>query len=132
MRHRLSVLVTLVVSASCGGAASTAGATASATTATTDFSARASAIAALSGSVSSGGTLYKATASPTCASCHQADGSGQPPTYPSLIEPAANDTDEALATAILKGGDAMKSYASSLTDQQVADLIAYLRSALAQ
>ncbi|MBX7100163.1 MAG: cytochrome c [Myxococcaceae bacterium] len=129
MSHRLVLLASLVLSAGCGGAASTTGTTG---TTGTDYSTRASAIAALSGSVSSGGALYKSTASPTCASCHLADGSGQPPTTPGLIEPAANDTDEELATAILKGGDAMKSYASSLSDQQVADLIAYLRSAFAQ
>jgi mono/diheme cytochrome c family protein len=80
-------------------------------------------ISALSGTASAGASLYSAN----CSSCHGVDGKGAA-TFPSLVEPVKNDPKAEVVGVILNGktGTSMMSYAT-LTDQQVADLYAYLK-----
>ncbi|MDZ7799274.1 MAG: c-type cytochrome [Trueperaceae bacterium] len=64
-----------------------------------------------------------------CTTCHQSDGQGIPPTFPAL---AGNDfvTSEpaAVVRKPLEGPGAMPSFAGTLTDQQIADVLSYVRS----
>jgi mono/diheme cytochrome c family protein len=72
-----------------------------------------------------------------CAGCHQTDGSGRPPIIPNL---AGNDSVQAtypynVTGAILNGlapwnnGPAMPSFATSLSDEQIAAVANYVRTA---
>lgn len=64
-----------------------------------------------------------------CASCHGPAGKGVTGTGPSLVEGHAADHDDAyLAKFILNGEGTMPSFSSSLSNQQIADVIAYIRS----
>lgn len=85
-------------------------------------------ISKLTGNATAGKTVYEKAASPTCASCHQADGKGDKSrSYPSLVEPAANDPVSELATNVLNGKGVMPKQ-TDLTDQQIADVIAYMKA----
>ncbi|MFZ5442477.1 MAG: c-type cytochrome [Myxococcota bacterium] len=81
-------------------------------------------VAALTGSASSGAMLYAAQ----CASCHGADGKGTASGV-DLWEPAKNDPATEVIGVIINGkkGTAMASY-SGLSDQQLADLYAHLKT----
>lgn len=78
----------------------------------------------------SGSDNYKSK----CAMCHGADGSGNTPAgkamkAPSFSDPAlikASDTD--LIAATKNGKGKMPAYAGKLTDPQIKDVIAYVRS----
>jgi mono/diheme cytochrome c family protein len=83
-------------------------------------------IAGLTGDVEEGATLY-ATGDGTgagCASCHAADGSGG--TGPSLVDRAPDLDEDALITVIITGYGDMGPQAQ-LDDQEVADVVAYVR-----
>jgi mono/diheme cytochrome c family protein len=95
---------------------------------------RAEAIAALPGNATAG----KATYSSDCASCHGGDGKGQSSTladggtqvtFPYLIEHVGEHPAADFINSIITGvpGTAMASYAS-LSDQQLADLCAYIKT----
>ena len=78
-------------------------------------------ILALTGDASAGETLY----SNNCSSCHATDGSGG--IGPSLIDGIPGLSDAEVAGAIRNGiEDNMPSYEASLTEQEIADLVAYL------
>ena len=76
---------------------------------------RVTAIESLEGDTASGSTLF----SGNCASCHGASGQG-------ISGPSLTNVDETvLIDAMLSGPDAMPSF-SGLTDQQLADLTAFV------
>ena len=84
---------------------------------------------ALTGDASAGATEF----SNVCAVCHGADGTGETGVAPSLVDAVPEYThDSELSDIILNGFDeANPDYPTmppqDLTDQQVADVIAYLR-----
>lgn len=62
-----------------------------------------------------------------CSGCHGADGSGVEGNGPSLFDVVPTLSDDALVEAILYGTDyGMPAYEGQLTNQSMADLIAYL------
>ncbi|MEZ4379926.1 MAG: cytochrome c [Nannocystaceae bacterium] len=82
-------------------------------------------IIALSGDSMSGESLYGTH----CASCHMADGTGNDGLgYPSLVEHASHESDEEIVEIVLEGEDAMPAFRSQLSDQEVADVLAYIRA----
>ncbi|MCA9658407.1 MAG: cytochrome c [Myxococcales bacterium] len=82
-------------------------------------------IVALSGDATSGESLYGTH----CSSCHMADGTGNPGlNYPSLVEHASKETDEEIVAIVLEGEEAMPAFRSQLSDQEVADVLAYIRA----
>lgn len=74
-------------------------------------------VLALDGTASSGGAVYTRA----CASCHDADGNGTSQPMSTLV-PAEDD--EGLAQ-VVAGGNHVPT--SAMTEQEAADLIAYLR-----
>jgi mono/diheme cytochrome c family protein len=91
------------------------------------------AIAAAASSIAAGAALYASN----CAGCHNTDGSGRGPIIPNL---AGNDAVMAsvptnVIGALLNGlppwkvGPAMPSFATRLSDQQIADIANYVRTA---
>lgn len=84
-------------------------------------------ISTLPGNAAAGKTVYETTASPACVSCHKADGKGQGNLYPSLVEPSQTDPVDELAGYILNGKNTGMPKQTGLSDQQVADVIAYMK-----
>lgn len=83
------------------------------------------AILALSGDTANGKLAYDNN----CASCHMADGSGNDSlNYPSLAEHAKHESDSEIITIVLDGEGAMPSFRANLSDQEVADILAYMRA----
>lgn len=80
------------------------------------------AILALNGVVASGATVYDAQ----CKVCHGADGAGGG-SFPSLVAMVPGQGDEEIVSIVLEGEAAMPEFRSKLSDQEVADLLAYLR-----
>jgi alcohol dehydrogenase (cytochrome c) len=102
-------------SAGAGGSA-TAGAGGSSTTD------RPTAIAALTGDVTSGQALFTAK----CVSCHGSDArSGS--AHENTPQTATSETEFAIQI-ILSGKESMPSFSGTLGDQQIADILAYLKS----
>jgi mono/diheme cytochrome c family protein len=90
--------------------------------ATTACGASTSTLTALTGDATTGQSVYGAQ----CASCHGADGasgSARRPT-PSVARSDA----AAAASTIVSGEDEMPAFASTLSDQEIADVIAYLKT----
>lgn len=87
-------------------------------------SARAVQVAALTGSEPAGAALFAST----CKSCHGTNGTGTA-SGPTLVEPAKNDPATEVIDVIIngKGRGEMASYAS-LSDQQIADLYAHIKT----
>ena len=74
----------------------------------------------LTGDAANGDTLYQAN----CASCHASDGTGgSGPNITGEIEETGELTD-----IILNGEGDMPGFADSLSDQDVADIIAFLQT----
>jgi mono/diheme cytochrome c family protein len=65
-----------------------------------------------------------------CVVCHGAEGAGSPLTAVALKDAAQGIDDATLATFIAEGlpGTSMPSFGKTLTDEQIADLIAFIRS----
>ena len=78
-----------------------------------------SGITSLTGNATSGQALYASN----CQSCHGATGTQRA----NAVGEAKNDPANA-AAVILDGKDEMPGYSGQLSDQQVADIIAYLAS----
>lgn len=66
-----------------------------------------------------------------CAACHQSNGQGYPPTYPSLAKDAMVTSDDATALTIVvkKGSGVMPAYGPRLSDEQLAAILTYIRGA---
>ncbi len=73
------------------------------------------------GSATAGEALYAA-----CASCHGVDGAGTE-AYPSLIEEIPEKSDAEITDIVLNGTGSMAGY-PDFDDQDIADLLAYLRA----
>ncbi len=85
---------------------------------------RAGHVASLTGDGAKGATTYDAK----CAGCHGADGKGV--SGPSLVaSPKADLTTQAMVTAVLDGKGTMPSF-STLTDEEIANTIAYVKGEL--
>lgn len=94
---------------------------------------RPAAIAKLTGNAANGKTIYEVKSSPKCGSCHRADGKGGPVdglTTPAadLSEPAQHDDAEDIAINIVNGKGKDMPKQAALTDQEIADVIAYLKA----
>jgi len=69
-----------------------------------------------------------------CASCHAADGGGKTPAGKRTgardfsLDKVQNQTDAQLIEITAKGKKEMPGYAKSLTDKQIKDLVAYIRT----
>jgi mono/diheme cytochrome c family protein len=78
-----------------------------------------------------GAALYRQK---TCATCHGADGSGNTPVGKSLkardlrSEEVQKQADEELAAVIANGRKSMPAFKSSLSTEQVNELVTYIRS----
>ena len=62
-----------------------------------------------------------------CASCHAEDGTGTPQ-GPNLPNETNHHSDEEIVEAILSGKGTMPAFDDDLGDQDVADLLAFLRT----
>ncbi|MDH7797205.1 MULTISPECIES: cytochrome c [unclassified Beijerinckia] len=95
-------------------------------------------VAATDPAMVAGGAIYK----DTCAACHKDDGTGQPNMFPRLAGSAIVQSDDpaTLLRVVMAGGQgaytkgapttpAMPSFAWRLNDQQVADVLTYVRNA---
>jgi cytochrome c6 len=77
-----------------------------------------------------GAEVYRAK----CAMCHAADGTASGPAgkamkVPSFLEPASLKASDAELIAITKDGKGkMPAYASKLTDAQIKEVVAYIRT----
>ena len=72
-----------------------------------------------------GAAVYSAN----CAQCHQANGQGLPPTFPSLAgDKVVNGPPEAHILQVLKGKNIMPPFASKLSDAEVAAVVSFERS----
>ncbi len=86
--------------------------------------------AAVSQAQDSGAATYKAK----CASCHGADGSGNTPAGKSTKALPFNSpdivkaSDDDLIAATKNGKGKMPKYAGKLTDAQIKDVVAYIRT----
>ena len=80
------------------------------------------AVTRLTGDAGNGETVFKAN----CLGCHGADGkSGS--AHRDIAAAAKDKTDEAVSV-ILDGKDEMQGFAGVLTSQQIADVVAYLKT----
>ena len=78
-----------------------------------------------------GGADGKALYLNLCASCHQPDGRGMPPTFPALAGNEHLKDAEYVIKTVLHGkpGTAMPPFAAQLDDQAAAAVISYIRTA---
>ena len=81
-------------------------------------------ILALDGNAAAGAAIY----SENCSSCHAGDGSGN--SGPDIRGSAADLGDAALVDQILDGSVLMPDFGDDLSDQQVADLVAWIKQEL--
>lgn len=71
----------------------------------------------------------KALFARNCAACHQATGRGIPGAFPALAGNALVQGPAAeVATVLLKGRGGMPDFSGSLGDQQIAQVLSYVRS----
>lgn len=83
---------------------------------------RVTTILGLTGDAAAGETVYTTTAG--CADCHGTDGTGG--SGPSLVDAYAEGEDEEMYGHILDGIGDMPAFADTLSDQQIADVWAYV------
>lgn len=82
------------------------------------------AVQALKGDNANGATVWKNN----CVGCHGTEGKGIPDVGEDLTTSAAKErADAELIATILNGKGKMPAYKATLSDQQVADVLAYVR-----
>jgi mono/diheme cytochrome c family protein len=112
MTVRSTCLAALLALTACGSAGGTdAGST------------RTDTLGALTGDATAGKTVFDAN----CASCHKVDGTGTPPNFPALASSAKTWTKPQFFTILLEGKGLMASY-KTLSDQQLANVVEYVRT----
>ena len=74
-------------------------------------------ILGLSGDAANGGTVFAAN----CASCHGADGNGG--TEEGIL---GEDDDAEVVQVVLNGEETMPAFADTLSDQDIADILAWM------
>lgn len=84
---------------------------------------RAATILALTGDAAAAQSNY----SSVCSACHGPDGAGVAPN-PALTDRVPALTDEEIVLTILEGKGNMDAYDTTFKNQQIADLLAYLRT----
>jgi mono/diheme cytochrome c family protein len=82
-------------------------------------------IAKLIGDVAKGGTIYADTAKTGCAGCHGADGKST--AFKVLTVSVTTKTVAELAAFIIKGKGVMQAYGTVLNDQELADVVAWMK-----
>ena len=80
-------------------------------------------IAALTGDVTAGETVY----ANSCAFCHTATG-GENGTTPALTDRVPGLSKDAVIENVLNGKGSMPGFASTLENQQIADVVAYVQA----
>jgi cytochrome c6 len=71
----------------------------------------------------------KALFTKNCAACHQANGRGIPGAFPALAgSPLVQGAAADVATVLLKGRGGMPNFSASLGDQEIAQVLSYVRS----
>ena len=88
---------------------------------------RAATIVELKGDAAAGKTLFETRTRRACATCHGVDGVGGGH-YPNIHPASTGFSTTALALQILEGKREMPPFASFLSDDEIADIIAYLRA----
>lgn len=85
---------------------------------------RAETVAGLTGSATNGKSVYEST----CSSCHGANAKGTA-TGSNLVAAVKARTAESFLGSVINGvtGTVMTAYGNSMTDQQLADLLAYVK-----
>ena len=78
-------------------------------------------VLALEGDATNGAEVYAVN----CAGCHGADGGGG--SGPNI---QGEDSEEEVAGVVLEGEDEMPSYDGDLTDQEIADVVAFVTTVL--
>ena len=82
-------------------------------------------IAAVTADSTKGQTVYDAN----CKVCHKADGKGDAAAgYPDLHMPVAKNPIAAMAQQVIDGNGTMPGFGGTLTNQQIADVLAYLKA----
>ena len=89
-----------------------------------DKTGRVAAITLLTADVPAGQTVY----SNTCSSCHGPDGKGK--SARAIVSDVGSLSNEELATIALNGTGFMGPAGASLSDQQVADLVGWMKVSL--
>ncbi len=77
---------------------------------------------ALSGPAAAGRTVFTETSTPACVTCHSTDDTGGSRRHLADL----HLTDDELAGWIRSGGNGMPAYATTLEDEEIAALVAYL------
>lgn len=80
-------------------------------------------IEALKGDVTRGQTAFNKT----CATCHGTDGNGTA-SGPSLKEPAKNDPTHEIIETVINGKGTLMPSQAALPDQEIADIVAYVKA----
>jgi mono/diheme cytochrome c family protein len=118
-----NAILTTVLVASLSALACSTKTAAPVSTSTAD---RITALSKLAGNATTGKTVYETTSAPKCAGCHGTTGAGASG-FPSITSSGMQSV-EVLAGYILNGSPGGMPKQEALNDQQVADLIAYLKS----
>ena len=65
-----------------------------------------------------------------CSACHQLTGKGVPGAFPQLVgDPIVLGPSDKLSALVLRGRGGMPSFKADLTDEQIAPILTYVRSA---
>ena len=90
-----------------------------------DTATRSKKVAALTGDSARGQTVYDAK----CKICHKADGKGDASAgYPDLQVPTTNNSVADIARQVIDGNGSMPGFGAELTNQEIADTVAYLKA----
>jgi mono/diheme cytochrome c family protein len=116
-----------IVKTESGGTAETGGSVIDTQTPEPTTGQRVKSVLSLTGDVTTGETVYYSY----CAFCHGADGTGIASGAADLNVALLKLTDDQIALTILEGKGNMDAYASTLDDQQVADVMAYIKATFA-
>lgn len=85
--------------------------------------------ASLAGAAESGAGRQAKLFVENCSACHRSNGTGVPPVFPALTDSKVAKGDKALlAQLVLAGRNGMPSFRNDLSNEQLADILSYVRS----